>query len=270
MGNDCNLNYFQINHLSSLHNGKSIFFCKTDFLLTDFDYISKLNNEVILISGNSDYPITDKLVNSAPKNIIKWFTQNALSNNNILEPIPIGLENKIESIRKGHGICYYDRVCIKEKLLSRNINQIPTKYIYCNFNVNTNIPHRGHIKIFCEHVDYIDVDICNLSLYNFFNILLEYKMVLCPSGNGVDTHRLWETLYSKRVPITVKVGNFKIYELYEKLPIIILDDISQINNRSYINECYNIQIKKGFDNNILRSKYWIDKIKLLQLPCRDK
>lgn len=264
MGNDRNLNYFQINHLSTLHNGKDIFFCKTDFLLADFDYISKLNNQVILISGNSDYPITDKLVNYAPKNIIKWYTQNALSNNNIIKPIPIGLENKIESERKGHGVSYYEKVSLKEKLLSRNINITPSKYIYCNFNVNTNISHRSYVKSFCEHIDYIDVDNCNLSLYNFFSKLLEYKMVLCPAGNGVDTHRIWEVLYSKRVPITVRVGNFKIYELYEKLPIIILDDISQINNYSYINECYNIQIKKGFDNKNLITKYWEDKIKQSQ------
>ena len=264
MKNDRNLNFFQINHLSTLHNKKNIFFCKTDFLLADFDYISKLNNQIILISGNSDYPITDEIVNSAPKNIVKWFAQNALGNNNILEPIPIGIENKVESYRKGHGVCYYDRVSIKEKLLSRNINQTPTKNIYCNFNVNTNISHRGYIKTFCEHIDYIDVDNCNLSLDSFFNKLLEYKMVLCPAGNGVDTHRLWETLYSKRVTITVKVGDFKIYELYEKLPVIILDDISQINNYSYINECYDIQIKKGFDNKNLISKYWIDTIKQLQ------
>jgi hypothetical protein len=264
MGNYRNLDFFQINHLSTLHNGKDIFFCKTDFLLTDFDYISKLNNKVILISGNSDYPITDELVNSAPKNIIKWFAQNVLSNNNILEPIPIGIENKIESDRKGHGVCYYDRVYIKEKLLSRNIDQTPTKYIYCNFNINTNVTHRSNIKAFCNNINYIDVDNCNLSLYDFFNKILDYKMVLCPAGNGVDTHRLWETIYSKRVPITVRVGDFKIYELYKKLPIIILEDIKQLDNYSYINECYNIQIKKGFDNNILRSKYWIDAIKQLQ------
>lgn len=30
-----------------------------------------------------------------------------------------------------------------------------------------------------------------------------YKFVLCPRGNGIDTHRFWETLYKGNLPVIV-------------------------------------------------------------------
>ena len=40
-------NYFQINKLSKLHDGKNIIFCKTDFIQQEFQYINTLENDVI-------------------------------------------------------------------------------------------------------------------------------------------------------------------------------------------------------------------------------
>ncbi len=64
-------NYFQINKLSELHDGKNIIFCKTDFIQQEFQYINSLDNDVILITGNSDYAIDHHKFNDRPKNIIE-------------------------------------------------------------------------------------------------------------------------------------------------------------------------------------------------------
>jgi hypothetical protein len=113
-----NINRIEINKFSQLHDEKNIFFCKTDYILEDFKNISKSDRPVTLITGNSDYAITDELVSLAPKNIVSWYAQNALSNAEILHPIPIGLENKLPSVRDGHGIGYFDRASEKEELLT--------------------------------------------------------------------------------------------------------------------------------------------------------
>lgn len=254
------MDFFSINKLSHLHDNEKIIFCKTDFIFSEFENIATKKNEVILITGNSDYPITDEIVGKAPKNIKKWFAQNAISNNEILEPIPIGLENKIESIRKGHGIGYFDRVTKKEQLLSRNLNVRPNKFIYSNFNLNTNFKLRNEYKKISNEIDYVDWEY-GLDLESYFNKILEYKIHLCPPGNGVDTHRLWEVLYSNRIPITIKSGDYKIYDLYEKLPIIILDSLLQIKDYHLIKNKFNNILSKKYDDKILTSKYWIDRIK---------
>jgi hypothetical protein len=85
-------------------------------------------------------------------------------------------------------------------------------------------------------------------------------MVICPAGNGVDTHRIWEILYSNRVPITIKTGNYKIYDLYEKLPIIILDTISDLMNLDLINEKYEKSINNFKNIDMIDFNFWKNKI----------
>jgi hypothetical protein len=59
---DSNLmkNFIEINKFSEIHDGEKIVFCKTDFLLNEFEQIRKIDNDVFLITGNSDNPTTDK------------------------------------------------------------------------------------------------------------------------------------------------------------------------------------------------------------------
>jgi hypothetical protein len=250
------MDFIQINKFSKLHDGNKIIFCKTDFIFEEFKNIGKIPHDVILITGNSDYPIDEHRFHSKPNNIKKWYAHNALINDEILIPLPIGLENKLESVRPGHGVGYYDRVSEKELLLSRSIITHPTKKYYSNFNISTNYQYRLKIKNICIDSPHIDWEESNLSLTEFFNKILEYDAVICPIGNGVDTHRLWEVLYSNRIPITIKVGDFKIYELYEKLPIILLDDENDLYNEKLLDEKLNEIKNKQYDMSLLDFSYW--------------
>jgi hypothetical protein len=250
------MDFTQINKFSKLHDEDKVIFCKTDFIFEEFKNIEKIPHDVILITGNSDYPIDENRFHSKPNNIKKWYAQNALVNNEILIPLPIGLENKLESIRLGHGIGYYDRVSEKEKLLSLNSIVKPSKKYYSNFNIKTNYSYRSKIKDICVDSSHIDWEESNLSLKEFFDKILEYEAIICPIGNGIDTHRLWEVLYSNRIPITIKVGDFKIYELYEKLPIILLDDENDLYNEKLLDEKLNEIKNKQYDMSLLDFSYW--------------
>jgi hypothetical protein len=253
-----NIDRIEINKFSHLHNGKNIFFCKTDYILEDFKKIEAINHPVTLITGNSDYAITDEIVSLAPKNIIAWYAQNAVSNSNILHPIPIGLENKLPSFRNSHGIGYLDRASEKEKLLDEtSYDNIGSKFIYANFNISTNYNYRSIVKQYCVQSSFIDWQESNLSLSNFFKTIQEYKMVVCPAGNGIDTHRLWEVLYSNRIPITIIAGDFKIYELYKKLPIILLNNIDQLLDKNFIIQEYNRCLSQIWDKSLLDVNSWI-------------
>lgn len=254
------MDFLQINKFSELHDGLKIIFCKTDFIAQEFENIKNIKNDVTLITGNSDYAITDNIVAKAPKNIKRWFAQNAISNSGILIPLPLGLENKTESLRSGHGIGYLERVKEKERLLSRHSNENPTKKIYANFNIATNFGYRNALKNFIKNSTIIDWEESNLSLENFFDKILDYEMTLCPIGNGVDTHRLWEVLYCNRIPITIKVGDFKIYELYEDLPIIILQNLEELNDLNLIQKHYDVAKQKIWDKEMLNYKWWKNKI----------
>jgi hypothetical protein len=257
-----NSKYIEINKLSHLHNGLEIFFCKTDYIFSEFENIKNQKNNVILITGNSDYPITDQMVDAAPKNIKKWYAQNAISNSPIIEPLPIGLENKTPSVREGHGVGYFARASLKESLLEKtNLNnKEPTKFIYANFNINTNPSHRNLIKEMCQKASFIDWEEPKLSLDSFFDKVSEHKMIVCPVGNGLDTHRLWEVLYCNRIPITFKIANYKLHELYKQLPIILLNNTDDLLDYDLIAQKYSECKSKNFNQELLNINYWINTI----------
>ena len=55
--------------------------------------------------------------------------------------------------------------------------------------------------------------------------LERFVFVLCPWGNGFDTHRIWETLYSGSIPVIKK---HKTFEYLEGLPALFIDNYEDL------------------------------------------
>lgn len=276
----------QMNHFGSLHNGKTIFFSHMERLPKIFEEISSLNNQVILITGNSDKGIEPHVIQSAPPNIKYWFAQNHLSPRNNLFSIPIGLQDSFWNIRPDHGVgydCAVEKVeTIRKVYLGDDV--APSKFIYANFNPDTNPGYRNRMKEICLNIPYINFQDSSLSYEKFIFEIRDHQATFCPIGNGVDTHRIWEVLYCKRIPITVKVNSpsstkvnnflqgecnhapilpyeYEIYEqLYSKLPIVILESFEQLYDEDLLNKKIQEQKEKKYDKNLLNFNYWKDKI----------
>jgi hypothetical protein len=90
--------------------------------------------------------------------------------------------------------------------------------------------------------------------------ILEFESVICPIGNGIDTHRLWEVLYLKRIPITFKVGDFKIYELYSRLPIVILEKESDLYDKNLVFDKIECVKNKKYNMDLLDFNFWKNKM----------
>ena len=250
----------QINKFSNLHNGKTIIFCKTDYLIQEFENIKNINNDVILISGNSDYVIDSNFIPLIPKNLKKWFAQNALFKNEIVEPIPIGIENRYPSIRDGHGIGYFERVEEKENVISNHDKIEPTKFIYSNFNLNTNFTHRNEIKNICINNDFIDWEEPVLSINDFFKTILNYEAVVCAQGNGPgDNHRIYETLYMGRIPITFNKTMFDV--LHNLFPVVLIENYQDLDNFNIMSDKIKEAKNKKWEKELLICDNWIKKIK---------
>lgn len=250
----------QINKFSNLHDGKKIIFCKTDYLDIEFKNIEQIENDIILISGNSDYVIDESYKSKIPKNVKKWFAQNALFTDEIVEPIPLGIENKLPSIREGHGIGYHGRIEEKEKIISEQKKIEPSKLIYSNFNLNTNFYHRSLIKQICLETSFIDWEEPNLPIKTFFERILNYESVVCAQGNGPgDNHRIYETLYMGRIPITFNKTMFDV--LHHLFPIVLIQNPDDLKNISLMKSKIEKVKNKIWDKNLLDMEYWVNKIK---------
>lgn len=173
-------------------------------------HIHKFKNPFILISHNSDYNISDcestkKIIEC--KQLIKWFAQNVEYIHNKLHFLPIGIANRMWE----HGnISWFENITDFNK----------EKHVYMNFNIDTNYELRTNcLNILIYKIDFLPI----LSPFDNIQLLKRYRFSICPEGNGLDTHRLWESLYVKTVPILIKNAFSENIKNVTNFPMILLD-----------------------------------------------
>lgn len=215
----------------------------------------------ILITHNSDGAVEYEATRwdsasfkYAPKNLIKWFGQNIKHEDPKLISLPIGLENskwfpELNKIKKLFDIKLNPK---------QNIN-----LIYSNFNIETNLNERLSPFNICKSISYATTVLgknglnYDSYLYNLYN----HEFVLCPPGNGEDTHRLWETLYVGSIPIVKKSINTSYYS---DLPICFIETWEQLKDINFLTtELNRIKQKKDWNLDKLNFSYWANLIKTI-------
>ena len=81
--------------------------------------------------------------------------------------------------------------------------------------------------------------------------------VLCPFGNGFDSHRIWETLYSGSIPV---VMNHHTFNCLDDLPVIMVDDFKNITEQYLLNRLRDLRYQ-DLDFRKLEQDWWIDNIR---------
>jgi hypothetical protein len=257
-------NFIHSHKFSKLDNGDDLIYTRGDIgnIFGVFSRIRSQDKKTILITANSDVTIDGQILSEIPKNIHRWYAQNGLGHHPKLQIIPEGLQPSFSS---KDGDVGYDIAIVKEQLLNELTDKTPTKLVYANFAVGTNPSFRGYIKDLCELSHFIDwdetINFSDYFSYNniktlnyFYNKILDYQAVVCPIGNGIDTHRVYETLYLNRIPITF---NSLIYEkLYKNYPVILLDKPEELTNENLILSLIDSVKNKDFDKQILYYDYW--------------
>jgi hypothetical protein len=196
------------------------------------DRIQKLldcfENNFILVMHNCDTNITDTNhhILQNPK-IIKVFTQNLCVDDSKYFPLPIGLANSMWP----HG----KPELIKQLSLSK-INKF-----YFFFNIHTNKYERSNCYYKLNQKLQFNY---SEPFFQYIQRLANTEFCICPVGNGVDSHRLWECFYTKTVPIVLDIPFYRILEKHFKLPFVFLNDWSEfdLNDKRLDYSLYN------FDN----------------------
>tara|TARA_Y100000389_G_scaffold195175_1_gene226167 strand:- start:2323 stop:3342 length:1020 start_codon:yes stop_codon:yes gene_type:complete len=219
-----------------------VVFCSTGYVELLFYYLKKLKkvNNITLITGQSDRPVEQNLFKQKPKCIVSWYSVNVDHKNELLKPIPLGLANDYSP----------KNIRIENFLNYKNDNETKESKLYVNLQKNTNLRERAALEETFKGLDWVVYKEPNLNIGEYMSDLHKYEFVLCPWGNGFDTHRLWEALYSGAIPVTKK---HKTYKSFKKLPIIFVDDLNDFTLES-------LMIKKNLleESNLdmLNMSYW--------------
>ena len=204
---------FENANIDDIKNSKKIFVKTEDLKLLKNKFSPFLENKII-ISHNSDNGITeDNLIKEAKVQ----FSQNCLIKAKNLVPIPIGIENTQ----------WFDH-SIFHKVRKMDIPK--TKHIYFLFSLKTHKSRRNCFDVLSKKLEWNT----KLPKEEYFKELKRHKYAICPRGNGLDTHRLWECLYMDVIPIMLKSDSTNI----SGLPIIYLDKWEDLGNltNNFINQ----------------------------------
>lgn len=215
------------------------------------------DHDFVLISHNSDGKITDNPnysdadINLIPDNLIKWYGQNVNYKHNKIESLPIGLENSkwFREINKPQQI-------LDKTKTEKNIQNL----VYLNHNISTNKNEREGIYTLLNGKSWATCEFGRngMNFKKYVDNIYNHKFVVCPEGNGTDTHRTWETLYLNSIPIEKRNIN---NSFYTDLPICFVDDWSEITE-DFLNSEYDRISNSVWNLEKLDMNYWIKKIKI--------
>ena len=244
------LNFCEYNNLQ---------YIKTDYFKLDKQFMWRdelhptLINTKILVSGHSDYEIDENIFQKYNLNYDKWFAINVNYNHEKLIPLPLGITNNTNE-SEIHPIFGNTQIMLD---VLKNDNE--KKYLlYMNFNLNTYF-ERSVIYFKFKDYDWCFDGILNNTLEgrkNFLEDISKARFILCPRGNGIDTHRLWEALYMKSIPI---VKYHITHSNLTDLPILFINDWSEIN-KEFLENKYEEMINKEWNMDKLKISYWLNLI----------
>jgi hypothetical protein len=219
-----------------------IIYSKADFISNLFNEIKNINFKLKIITSESDIVITKEIFNSKPNCVEKWFAVNVCYDHEDLVPIPLGISN---------GNC---SITLKFSHIE-DVNGGKNKLLYVNHRINTNPKDRAWIYNSFETNEWCTVSQPNLSLEEYKKQLLQHSFMICPRGNGPDTHRLWECLYAGIVPVVEKHVTHK--NMID-LPILFINSFSEITRDLLLSklDLFNNKNLEKLDIN-----YWLNFIK---------
>ena len=216
------------------------------------NYLKHLKNPFILISGSDDKCLFNYISEEEKNNLInnknckKIFTENCNPSKKIFN-LPTGMYHDYEA---------------KQYLEERHtITNLPDKKkfkIFCQFN-NTH-SSREEAKNFsiksnlCDFFEPILIRVSNYQdRYKSFKLMESYSFTLCPRGAGIDTHRLFEALALKTIPI---VESSSIDDIHYMLPIIIVEKWEDLNETFLRNELERLNSKYEGVMDCITMDFW--------------
>jgi hypothetical protein len=206
--NSTSLPYISGDGFKALAQGQtnSLFFCKSESLEDSLQILADIGQDFVLIAGNSDRDF-ELMPPKVPKNLRRLYLQNSfVSDSNVIRTLPIGIENLRHST---NGLP--KRLESKLGFLSKR-NQIligPFGETHAERAQLLNLEVSRNLTVISQR----------LSPRMYSKVASEFKFVACPRGNGVDTHRVWESLYRGSIPIVLDTTWSQSLD-YLGLPII--------------------------------------------------
>ncbi|MDB3866620.1 hypothetical protein N9309_02565 [Acidimicrobiia bacterium] len=237
----------------------AIIFCNNILLKSLFKQLNKVTDfkNIKLITHQTDQLIDEEIFNLKPDCISKWFSINVGYDHPDLVPIPLGLGNDFQDNQINSSDIEDNYLFNKEQL---------HPHLYLNFKESTNFKERKNLYEYFSNADWVTIENPNLLKSQYKEAITKSSFILCPWGNGIDTHRLWESLYYGKIPIT---KYHHTYSYLNNLPILFVDKYEDITQEGLIDFIYSLK-SSDIDYKKLSIETWIDLISQIKVESSYK
>jgi hypothetical protein len=202
---------------------------------------SKLTDmKFIIFTGFEDTPTDEEIFDKIPDNVIAIYASNATTFGGKVIPIPYGVQRKLNPFDSRHEILL-DLI---------NTNFSPSKLLYINHNVSSNI-ERQKINDKFQNENWVTIDrpksINSDDYKNYLLSIKNHKFMICPDGNaiGCECHRDWEVIYMRRVPIVIDSPYLR--KIFDGIPVLFVKSFLDINQDLLIKNDFLFQEIQNFD-----------------------
>jgi len=220
---------------------------------------SEFENKSIVV-GHSDK--TTNLLNShvfIQMGAKAFFGINTYALGNRIHSLPLGLTNDCDD-SPIHRILGNERHFLQADQHSHYREDFDGS-IYANFTIKNNSRERLPLMKILSELKMVSVGelvISERGRIDYLMNLRRHSLVPCPEGNGIDTHRIWETLYMGGTPV-IKRSKY-LQPLLVDLPVIFVNQWSEITDRKIMEQKWYALSESHLALNNLKLSFWTRKI----------
>jgi hypothetical protein len=249
------------------NSGENYVYFKRDFLFRSGNWrgaeVSSIwrNRALVieknLVTGHADLHTSSKhLFLLEQLKVKRIFGSNTINKSGFSESVPLGLTNDCDDspVHRILGNTNH----IRE---ADQASHAPLEFdgsIYLNFNLRNNLVKRREVTLALRdnsNVDSEKIDLSDSGRIRYLAKLRSASLVPCPEGNGIDTHRLWETIYMGGTPVILR--NEYLPTVLNELPVIQLDSWSLLNDSDRMEALWYQVRDREYNFESLTASYWI-------------
>ena len=198
---------------------------------------------LVVLNGDNDGLPIDHPVLDHPK-LLAVFTQNCVGESEKVICVPIGIENRQWSMHgwtpetmMGSMLGALKGPSPLDRMIALNSSEAGGggSLAFACFGVHTWPQERGPLAARLDDrpaFPWVNRE-CNTGLVHFHRHMLNSAVVICPRGHGLDTLRMWETLYLGRAIVT---RSMPMDPLWKDLPVILVRDWEQGFSREIVED----------------------------------
>jgi hypothetical protein len=219
-------------------------YCHMDNLRRLFFRLRQRTMPMAICTGMSDWAVDDAMLADCPPCVDRWYAVNVAVRDSRVVPVPLGCQTS-------HTTGYSYNMNVLAEALKRKSDRPILALL--NMNVATNPEARWPVverfarEPWVKHIPY------PAPFVDIMGATRDSRFIICPPGNGLDTHRAAESIYLGAIPVVLR--NLFWDTFASTTPILVVDAWEEVT-RALLERTWDEFGRREWTYDHYRLTYW--------------